>query len=141
MRLPVMVSGTLADASGRTLSGQTVEAFYASVVARRTAVRRASTAPIGAKALLPYLERLAAVAGIPHLGTTPTPGLPNVMGGYDETPEMFAADVGEYMRRGLVNHRGRLLRHHARCTSSNWRRSQGNYAPAPPAAAAARDDA
>ena len=56
----------------------------------------------GAKQLLPYLERLAAVAGT-RISAHPNAGLPNVMGGYDETPEMFAGDVGEYMRRGLVN--------------------------------------
>ena len=51
---------------------------------------------------MPYLERLAAVAEF-RISAHPNAGLPNVMGGYDETPEMFARDVGEYMRRGLVN--------------------------------------
>ncbi|MDE5962768.1 MAG: homocysteine S-methyltransferase family protein, partial [Alistipes sp.] len=100
-KLPVMVSGTLADASGRTLSGQTVEAFCASV-AHAELLSIGLNCAYGAKQLLPYLERLAAVAPV-RISAHPNAGLPNVMGGYDETPAMFAEDVGEYMRRGLVN--------------------------------------
>ena len=100
-RIPVMVSGTLADASGRTLSGQTVEAFAASVAHARLLSIGLNCA-YGARQLMPYLERLAAVAET-RISAHPNAGLPNVMGGYDETPEMFAEDVGEYMRRGLVN--------------------------------------
>ena len=99
--IPVMVSGTLADASGRTLSGQTVEAFAASV-AHAHLLSIGLNCAYGARQLLPYLERLAAVAET-RISAHPNAGLPNVMGGYDETPEMFAADVGEYLRRGLVN--------------------------------------
>ena len=99
--IPVMVSGTLADASGRTLSGQTVEAFCVSVSHARLLSVGLNCA-YGARQLLPYLERLAAVAQT-RISAHPNAGLPNVMGGYDETPEMFAEDVGEYMRRGLVN--------------------------------------
>lgn len=99
--IPVMVSGTLADASGRTLSGQTVEAFAASVSHARLLSVGLNCA-YGAKQLLPYLERLAAVAET-RISAHPNAGLPNVMGGYDETPQMFAKDVGEYLRRGLVN--------------------------------------
>ena len=100
MRLPVVVSGTLTP-SGRTLSGQTVEAFYASV-AHAAPLAVSLNCSFGARALLPYLERLAAVAEC-RVAVYPNAGLPNVMGGYDETPAMFAEDVGEYMRRGLVN--------------------------------------
>ena len=100
-RIPVMVSGTLADASGRTLSGQTVEAFAASVAHARLLSIGLNCA-YGARQLMPYLERLATVAET-RISAHPNAGLPNVMGGYDETPEMFAEDVGEYMRRGLVN--------------------------------------
>ena len=99
--IPVMVSGTLADASGRTLSGQTVEAFYASVSHARL-LSVGFNCAYGARQLMPYLERLAAVAEF-RISAHPNAGLPNVMGGYDETPEMFARDVSEYMRRGLVN--------------------------------------
>ncbi|MDE6865389.1 MAG: homocysteine S-methyltransferase family protein, partial [Alistipes sp.] len=100
-RMPVMVSGTLADTSGRTLSGQTVEAFCASVV-HADLLSVGLNCAYGAKQLLPYLERLAAVAPV-RVSAHPNAGLPNVMGGYDETPAMFAEDVGEYLRRGLVN--------------------------------------
>ena len=100
-RIPVMVSGTLADASGRTLSGQTVEAFAASV-SHAELLSIGLNCAYGARQLLPYLERLAAVAET-RISAHPNAGLPNVMGGYDETPEMFAEDVGEYLRRGLVN--------------------------------------
>lgn len=99
--IPVMVSGTLADASGRTLSGQTVEAFCASLSHARL-LSIGFNCAYGAKELLPYLERLAAVAEF-RISAHPNAGLPNLMGGYDETPQMFAADVAEYMRRGLVN--------------------------------------
>lgn len=99
--IPVMVSGTLADASGRTLSGQTVEAFYASMSHARL-LSVGFNCAYGAKQLLPYLERLAAISEF-RISAHPNAGLPNVMGGYDETPEMFAADVEEYLRRGLIN--------------------------------------
>lgn len=100
-QLPVMVSGTLADASGRTFSGQTVEAFWVSVSHARLLSVGLNCA-YGARQMLPYLERLAAVAEV-RVSAHPNAGLPNVMGGYDETPEMFAADVEEYLRRGLLN--------------------------------------
>lgn len=100
-RIPVMLSGTLSDAAGRTLSGQTVEAFYASV-SHVELLSVGFNCAYGARQMLPYLERLAAVAET-RISAHPNAGLPNVTGGYDETPEMFAAEVGEYMRRGLVN--------------------------------------
>ena len=100
-RIPIMVSGTLADASGRTLSGQTVEAFAVSV-SHAELLSVGLNCAFGAKQLLPYLERLAKVAET-RISTHPNAGLPNIMGGYDETPQMFAKDLSEYMRRGLVN--------------------------------------
>ena len=100
-RIPIMVSGTLADASGRTLSGQTVEAFAVSV-SHAELLSVGLNCAFGAKQLLPYLERLAKVAET-RISTHPNAGLPNIMGGYDETPQMFAEDLSEYMRRGLVN--------------------------------------
>ncbi|MEG1672723.1 MAG: methionine synthase [Alistipes sp.] len=99
-RLPLVISGTLTP-SGRTLSGQEVEAFYTSV-AHATPLAVSLNCSFGAKALLPYLERLSAVAEC-RMAVYPNAGLPNVMGGYDETPAMFAEDMAEYMRRGLVN--------------------------------------
>ena len=99
--IPVMVSGTVTDASGRILSGQTVEAFYASV-------RHAGLLSIGlncafgARQMLPYVERLSRVADIP-VSAHPNAGLPNVMGGYDESAAQMAGIMREYMERGLVN--------------------------------------
>ncbi len=99
-RLPLIVSGTL-TASGRTLSGQTVEAFCASV-AHAAPLALSLNCSFGARQLLPYVERMAAVAPC-RVAAYPNAGLPNLLGGYDETPEMFAAEVEEYMRRGVVN--------------------------------------
>lgn len=99
-RLPVLISGTLTN-SGRTLSGQTVEAFYASVVhARPLAV--GFNCSFGARQLLPYLKRLADVSEYP-VSVYPNAGLPNLTGGYDESPQSMAAQVEEYMKLGLVN--------------------------------------
>jgi len=99
-RIPTMASGTLADA-GRTLSGQTVEAFYASL-SHADLLSIGFNCAFGARQLLPYLEQLAAIADM-RISAHPNAGLPNVMGGYDETPQMFAADVEEYLKRGLLN--------------------------------------
>ncbi|MCD8386933.1 MAG: methionine synthase [Bacteroidales bacterium] len=98
--IPVIVSGTLSDASGRTLSGQTVEAFCTSVThARPYAV--SLNCGYGARHLLPYLRRLAAVCPT-RVAVYPNAGLPNIEGRYDETPEMFAADMAKYLAEGLV---------------------------------------
>ena len=86
MRLPVIVSGTLTS-SGRTLAGQTIEAFYTSV-AHAEPLAVSLNCSFGAKALLPYLERLAAVSEF-RVAVYPNAGLPNVMGGYDETPAIY----------------------------------------------------
>ncbi|MCC8114291.1 MAG: methionine synthase [Bacteroidales bacterium] len=99
--IPVIVSGTLSDASGRTLSGQTVEAFCTSVThARPYAV--SLNCGYGARHLLPYLRRLAAVCPT-RVAVYPNAGLPNIEGRYDETPEMFAADMSKYLAEGLVD--------------------------------------
>ncbi len=99
--IPIMASGTLADASGRTLSGQTVEAFYASM-SHAKLLSIGFNCAFGAKQLEPYLEQLSKIANCP-ISVHPNAGLPNVMGGYDETPEMFCDDVENYLRKGLVN--------------------------------------
>ncbi|MEG1982769.1 MAG: methionine synthase [Alistipes sp.] len=98
--LPLIVSGTLTT-SGRTLSGQTIEAFYTSIT-QADPLAVSLNCSFGAQALLPHLERLAAVAEC-RVAAYPNAGLPNVMGGYDETPARFAADVEAYLQRGLVN--------------------------------------
>lgn len=99
-KVEVMLSGTLAD-GGRTLSGQTVEAFFTSLK-HYPLLSVGFNCAFGARQLLPHLETLAAVADC-RISAHPNAGLPNVMGGYDETPEMFARDVEEYLRRGLLN--------------------------------------
>ncbi len=100
-QIPTMVSGTLSDASGRTLSGQSIEAMYTSL-SHASLISVGLNCAFGAKQLLPYLARLAAVAQC-HISAYPNAGLPNVLGGYDETPKMFADDVEEYLRLGIIN--------------------------------------
>jgi len=98
---PVMVSGTITDASGRTLSGQTAEAFLISV-AHIPLVSVGFNCALGAKQLVPHLEAIAArtTTGI---SAHPNAGLPNAFGAYDETPEQMAAQIKEYIDKDLVN--------------------------------------
>lgn len=99
--VPIMASGTLADASGRTLSGQTVEAYVASLT-HGNLISIGLNCAFGARQLKPWLKRLAEVAPCP-VSVHPNAGLPNVMGGYDETPETFADSAREFMSEGLIN--------------------------------------
>jgi len=99
--LPVMVSGTITDASGRTLSGQTVEAFWNSVRHARPAVIGLNCA-LGAKQLRPYVEELSRIADA-YVCAYPNAGLPNAFGEYDETACETAALVREYATSGFVN--------------------------------------
>lgn len=101
IEIPVMVSGTLSDASGRTLSGQTIEAFYASL-SHPNLLSVGLNCGFGAKQLLPWAQRLADLALCP-VSMHPNAGLPNVMGGYDETPETFAQVAEEVFKNRLVN--------------------------------------
>src|SRR5690606_22532259 len=100
-RLPVMISGTITDASGRTLSGQTAEAFFASVAHGRPLSVGLNCA-LGAKDLRPHVETLATVAGC-HVSAHPNAGLPNAFGAYDETPAETAAVLREFAQSGLLN--------------------------------------
>jgi 5-methyltetrahydrofolate--homocysteine methyltransferase len=100
-RLPVIVSGTITDASGRTLSGQTAEAFYNSVRHARPLAVGLNCA-LGAKELRPYVEELAAIAEC-HVSCHPNAGLPNAFGEYDDTPESMAAHAAEWARAGWLN--------------------------------------
>ena len=100
-RLPVMISGTITDASGRTLSGQTAEAFYASVAHGRPLSVGLNCA-LGARELRPHIETLAGIADC-HVSAHPNAGLPNAFGGYDETPEETAAILREFAESGLLN--------------------------------------
>ena len=100
-RVPVIVSGTITDRSGRTLSGQTTEAFWNAVAHARPLAVGLNCA-LGAKDLRPYLQELARVA--PHrISVYPNAGLPNDMGGYDETPTFTAGVLADFARAGLVN--------------------------------------
>jgi len=100
-RLPIMISGTITDASGRTLSGQTAEAFYASVAHSRPLSIGLNCA-LGARDLRPHVETLSNVADS-HVSAHPNAGLPNAFGEYDETPEEMAATLREFATAGLLN--------------------------------------
>ncbi|WP_226702960.1 methionine synthase [Microbulbifer elongatus] len=99
--LPIMISGTITDASGRTLSGQTTEAFYYSV-AHANPLSVGLNCALGATELRPYVEALSGVCG-EHVSAHPNAGLPNEFGEYDETPEQTAAIVAEFARSGFLN--------------------------------------
>ncbi|HEX3485630.1 MAG TPA: methionine synthase, partial [Micropepsaceae bacterium] len=100
-RLPVWISGTITDLSGRTLTGQTVEAFWHSL--RHAAPFAIGlNCALGPKELRPYVSDLSEIADT-LTSAHPNAGLPNAFGGYDETPESMAAHIGEFAREGLVN--------------------------------------
>jgi len=99
--LPIMISGTITDASGRTLSGQTTEAFLISM-SHMPLLSIGLNCALGAKDLRPYLQTLS--ANTPFLiSAYPNAGLPNAFGGYDETPHQMADAVEEYLDLGIVN--------------------------------------
>ena len=99
--VPIMISGTITDASGRTLSGQTTEAFMISM-SHMPLLSIGLNCALGAKDLRPYLQTLA--ANTPFLiSAYPNAGLPNAFGGYDETPSQMADAVTEYLDLGIVN--------------------------------------
>ncbi|MGA8004985.1 MAG: methionine synthase [Burkholderiales bacterium] len=100
-RLPVIVSGTITDASGRTLSGQTTEAFYNSVSHLQPLAVGLNCA-LGAKELRAYVEELSGVAEA-YVSCHPNAGLPNAFGEYDDTPESMARQMGEWARSGWLN--------------------------------------
>ena len=100
-RLPVWISGTITDLSGRTLTGQTVEAFWYSVRHANPFAIGLNCA-LGAKEMRQYVAELAGVADT-LVSAHPNAGLPNEFGGYDDTPEQMAEKIGEFARSGLVN--------------------------------------
>ncbi|MBZ9538126.1 methionine synthase [Modicisalibacter tunisiensis] len=100
-RLPVMISGTITDASGRTLSGQTTEAFWNSI-RHADPLSVGLNCALGAAELRPYLEELSAKADT-LVSAHPNAGLPNEFGEYDQTPEEMAAIIREFAESGLVN--------------------------------------
>jgi 5-methyltetrahydrofolate--homocysteine methyltransferase len=100
-RLPLMISGTITDASGRTLSGQTTEAFYNSIAHAR-AFSVGLNCALGAKELRAYIQELSRVS--PHwVSIHPNAGLPNEMGGYDETPAFTSTILREFAEAGFLN--------------------------------------
>jgi 5-methyltetrahydrofolate--homocysteine methyltransferase len=101
VRLPVMVSVTITDASGRTLSGQTIGAFYASIAHARPFSVGINCA-LGGRQMRPYIEELASIAPC-YVTCYPNAGLPNAFGGYDETPADMAAVLGEFAGNGWLN--------------------------------------
>ncbi len=99
--LPIMISGTITDASGRTLSGQTTEAFWNSVRHAKP-ISVGLNCALGAKELRPYLEELSNKAET-HVSAHPNAGLPNAFGEYDESPEEMARVVEEFAASGFLN--------------------------------------
>lgn len=101
MQIPIMVSGTITDASGRTLSGQTAEAFLISV-SHLNLLSVGFNCALGAEQLTPYLETLSNNSDF-YISAYPNAGLPNAFGQYDESPEFMAAQIKEYAEKGLIN--------------------------------------
>jgi len=99
--LPIMISGTITDASGRTLSGQTLEAFYTSVMHAKPLSIGLNCA-LGAKEMRPHIEELSQLAGC-YVSAYPNAGLPNAMGEYDEHPEDTAHYLEDWAKEGWVN--------------------------------------
>ncbi len=101
IELPIIISGTITDLSGRTLSGQTVEAFWTSIK-HANPVCVGLNCALGPSDLRPYVEKLAQIATT-NVHCYPNAGLPNEMGGYDETPESMCEHIDEWCNSGLVN--------------------------------------
>lgn len=101
LQIPIMVSGTITDASGRTLSGQTAEAFLISV-SHLNLLSVGFNCALGAKQLTPYLEAVANHSEF-YISAYPNAGLPNAFGQYDESPEHMASQIREYAEKGLIN--------------------------------------
>ena len=99
--LPLMISVTITDRSGRTLSGQTVDAFWTSI-AHANPISVGINCALGATEMRPFLAELAAVAPV-YISAYPNAGLPNAFGGYDEQPETTGRLLGEFASSGLVN--------------------------------------
>ena len=99
--VPIMVSGTITDASGRTLSGQTAEAFLISI-SHIAVLTVGFNCALGASQLVPHLEVLANRTPF-GVSAHPNAGLPNAFGEYDETPEQMAEQIKEYVEKGLIN--------------------------------------
>ncbi|MBK6760316.1 MAG: methionine synthase [Ignavibacteria bacterium] len=100
--LPVMISGTITDMSGRTLSGQTPDAFWTSVQHARNLLSIGLNCALGSSMMRPFIEEISNVATA-FVSLYPNAGLPNAMGGYDESPEFMAQQAREYAEAGFLN--------------------------------------
>lgn len=100
-RVPVMISGTITDASGRTLTGQTTEAFLISI-SHFPLLSVGLNCALGARDMQPYLKTLATKSSF-HVSAHPNAGLPNEFGAYDETPEMMCEQLKKFLDDGLIN--------------------------------------
>ncbi len=100
-RLPIMISGTITDASGRTLSGQTTEAFWNSL-AHANPLSIGLNCALGVTQLRQYVEEMARVANV-HVSSHPNAGLPNEFGGYDESPEFMAGHIRDWAQSSFLN--------------------------------------
>ena len=101
INIPIMVSGTITDASGRTLSGQTVEAFLTSI-SHIPLLSVGLNCALGAKQLQPYLQRLSNSTDF-YTSAHPNAGLPNAFGEYDESPEQMQKYIEDYLKDSLIN--------------------------------------
>lgn len=98
---PIMISGTLTDKSGRTLSGQTLEAFYQSIIHAKP-LSVGLNCSFGAKELRSHIAKLSSIAGC-YVSAHPNAGLPNLMGEYDQTAEIMGEEITHYLEQGLIN--------------------------------------
>jgi 5-methyltetrahydrofolate--homocysteine methyltransferase len=100
--LPIMISGTIVDQSGRTLSGQTTEAFWTSILHTKNLLSVGLNCSLGAKQMRPFVEELSNLTD-KFFSVYPNAGLPNEMGEYDESPEIMASTLDEFLTSGFVN--------------------------------------
>ncbi len=100
--VPVMISGTIVDMSGRTLSGQTTEAFWISVAHMPNLLSVGLNCALGTAQMRTFLQELSGISSV-HTSLYPNAGLPNAFGGYDETPAFMAATIKDFAEGGLLN--------------------------------------
>ena len=103
--IPVVISGTITDQSGRTLSGQTTEAFWISIAHTKNLICVGLNCALGARQMRPFVEELSRVAAVP-VSAYPNAGLPNEFGEYDESPQEFAAQIEDFLKSGFLNMAG-----------------------------------
>lgn len=102
LSLPIMISGTIVDQSGRTLSGQTTEAFYISIANTKNLLSIGLNCSLGPQQMRPHIEELSRISNC-YISLYPNAGLPNEFGGYDETPEAMKYTLSDYAQHGYFN--------------------------------------